>query len=221
MRILFLAILFFIITSLSAQQKFEFGVIGGTSYYMGDLNHDILFANPGMSIGGKINYSITRRYQLDFDLTYGEFSGAGYKYLYEGAYEIVPHSFSAQMLDIGLLIEFDFLPFDNTTKKKDNYTFFVLGGLGYSFPMGGTYTGNPHFNLPFGIGFKVCPVKRLSAGVEWKYKKTWNDNVDGVESRENTVYKATIQNNDWYSYAGIFVVYRLFYREGDCPAYWN
>lgn len=221
MRYIFLFLFIFSLVNINAQQKFEFGVIGGTSYYMGDMNHDIPFLNPQFSLGGKINYSLTRRYQIDFDISYGQFSGNGDKYLYEGVYAVVPNSFSAQLLDLGLMLEFDFLPFDNTTKLKNNYTFFVLGGLGYSFQMGGNYFTGPHFNLPFGVGFKYCPVKRLSVGLEWKYKKTWRDNIDGVEDREFGAYKSVLQNNDWYSYAGLFVVYRLFYKEGDCPVYWN
>lgn len=214
-------VFFFVFLLANCQQKFEFGFLGGASYYMGEFNRNILFNNPKPSFAGKINYSITRRYQLDFNIAHSSFGGSGDIYLYDEGTAIANKSFSASIVDVNALLEFDFLPFDNTTKKKDNYTFYLLGGLGYSFPMSGAEGLGPHFNLPFGVGFKLCPFERMSLGAEWLYKKTWRDNIDGAVNRSTPAYSATIQNFDWYSYAGLFLAYRIFYFKGKCPAYWD
>ena len=39
-----------------------------------------------------------------------------------------------------------------------------------------------HFTIPFSLGFKFNAGKRLSAGVEWSPRKTFNDRIDGVEN---------------------------------------
>ena len=203
-----------------SQQKFELGGFGGVSYYHGDINSQKLFYAPQQSYGLKVNYTFTRRYSLNTSFYYGNFTASDLDFSNDYQRYIRQASFNASLLDVNMQFKFNFLPMDNTTRFKDNFTFFVSGGMGYTFFVKGTNYVKPHFTLPFGVGVEFCPIKRFSIGAEWSYRKTWQDGIDGVESIRTENYRSSIHNNDWYAYAGFFVVYRFFYKDWDCPVYW-
>ena len=60
-------------------------------------------------------------------------------------------------------------------------------------------------------------AKRVTAGAEWSFRKSFNDRIDGLENPSGV--HSVIHNNDWYSFMGIFITYKFFNFAGDCPAY--
>lgn len=101
--------------------------------------------------------------------------------------------------------------------------------------------------FPFGIGFKFH-TGRLALAFEWGLRKTFTDYLDDVSTTyvdpdllyaTNGVLAALIadrsvvnpgeintgrqrgnpSNNDWYSFAGITLSYKLSRKESVCPAY--
>jgi hypothetical protein len=72
-------------------------------------------------------------------------------------------------------------------------------------------------SIPFGIGIKINVTKKITAGAEWSFRKSFNDRIDGLENPSG-VY-SVIHNNDWYSFAGIFITYKFFNFAAECPAY--
>lgn len=101
------------------------------------------------------------------------------------------------------------------------------------------------FSLPFGVGVKFNTAKRIGINLEWGLRKTYTDYLDDVSGKyidpslilsEKGYVAAQLSdksitqeggNNagrqrgnsftkDWYSFAGIFITYRLNNRENAC-----
>jgi hypothetical protein len=122
------------------------------------------------------------------------------------------YSFSTNLLEFGTLLEFNFLPYITGQDQWLKSTY-IAGGIGYNFNLS---AGNNFLSIPFGAGFKFNITSRLSAGMEWTYRKTFNDMIDNTES---PLGKSFLHNNDWYSTYGLFITYKFFKFAADCPAY--
>jgi hypothetical protein len=130
------------------------------------------------------------------------------------------HSFEAVFIDLGIHLEFNFLPF--TVKRFEKAaTPYVTTGLAYSFVAGETAEIIGHPSLPFGIGFKIGWSQRLTTSVEWAARKTFTDDIDGLISTGQTLNRSFIHNNDWIFITGVTVSYKFFETKGDCPVYWK
>jgi hypothetical protein len=100
------------------------------------------------------------------------------------------------------------------------------------------------YNLLFGLGYKFNITRQVAAGLEWGWRLTATDYLDDVSgyypdpshllsqtSRDlsdrsaNPGQNAGLQrgnpnNNDWYSFAGFLVTFRLpSFKRTSCPAY--
>ena len=60
--------------------------------------------------------------------------------------------------------------------------------------------------------------KRLSGGLELSMRKTFTDEIDGVENIGLEGVKHPFGNNDWYMFTGIFLTYKIFEFRDPCPA---
>ena len=180
---------------------------------MGDLNHSQHFYSPGPAGGLIFRYNFNPRNSIRFNAIYASLSGDPADHLqpFPGANA---DPFSNGLIDVALATEFNFMPYKSTKLRKERYTPYVSGGIGYSIQFGSAQT----VALNFGGGFKYNITTRLSAGAEWSFRKTFSDELDGVVnigSENNTFF----HNKDWYSIVGIFVTYKIFDWGIDCPAY--
>jgi opacity protein-like surface antigen len=78
------------------------------------------------------------------------------------------------------------------------------------------------FHIPIGLGFKYSPWKRWTVGVEWQFKKTFNDDIDrfnNIKPSEinNNKKGSALMNTDWMSFLGVNISYRLAVKS-KCPA---
>ncbi|UCG27323.1 MAG: hypothetical protein JSV24_10145 [Bacteroidales bacterium] len=201
-----------------AQRNVDIGVFAGTNYYLGDINPSKQFYSPSFSVGGLCRYNLNPRYSIRGSVFYGGLSGddRDFDNLFQSRRDA---SFDANVLDATLQFEFNFLPYSTWGKRRE-FSTYVAGGIGFAFfNSSGGYTYE--LVLPFGVGFKINLAKRLSAGVEWGFRKTFYDELDGLENWSDPEYKGLFHNYDWYSVAGIFVTYKIFDARDDCPAYWD
>jgi hypothetical protein len=103
-------------------------------------------------------------------------------------------------------------------------------------------------SIPFGMGFKFHTMGRLGVSIEWGMRKTYTDYLDDVSTSyvdENILFAnnglesalfadRSINNpgnsninrqrgnpttNDWYSFAGVTLTYKLSTVKSACPAY--
>jgi len=209
------------IQHLQAQRKADIGFFAGTSYYMGDINTNRQFYQPALAIGPLYRYNFNPRSSLRFTGIYHQLKGNDLDFT--DPYKVARGaSFSGSYIDLALMYEFNFLPY-TTANRKLNYSLYIAGGPGYHIVMSSqNSTGispDNHFTIPFSLGFKFNAGKRLSAGIEWSPRKTYTDRIDGVENLTVDQQDHLVGNNDWYTFAGIFITYKIFKYREDCPTY--
>jgi hypothetical protein len=201
-----------------AQRNANFGLIGGVSYYMGDVNPSRHFYNPSYALGVIYRININPRYAVRGNVYYTTLSGSDLDFplLLHPDRPYEPVTFSTTLLDMNLQGEFNFLPFTPNIGKF-NYTPYVSTGLGFTMALSTDAGATHHLTFPLGIGAKLNISKKISTGIEWSFRKAFTDNIDGQENP--TGVQSLIHNNDWYSYLGVFITYKFFNYATDCPAY--
>lgn len=228
MKIRFVAFLslFMLISAftLSAQKfKNEFGFLGGTSYYLGDINHLRQFykAKPayGLMYRHTFNDYIALKTQAlrlglsaddaDFNNEYQQLRAA---------------SFDTHLIEAAGLFEFNFLPYNPPKRLK--FSPYVTAGIGMAFA-DNLELSNYFLALPIGGGAKIALGKRISMNIAWVYRNTGSDNLDDLPlvltSETRPLYSSKqmtkINTNDWYSTLTISLSFNFSGTKGWCPAY--
>ncbi len=213
----------FLLTSfnLSAQEKSDYGIFAGTSYYMGDLNPSVHYAMPSFAVGPIFRYNFNLHNSIRAHAFYHSLSGSDPNY--EGY--IPPGSapdFNAKFVDLGLDFEFNWKPY-RTANRKTVASPYVFAGLGYGLKVAGSGSlgsqTRSHITMPFGLGYKVNLGRWLSAGFEASARKVFSDEVDGFTNPPLDDVIAPFGNNDWYFFTGVFVTYKIFKFWEECHAY--
>lgn len=210
-------LLVFVLSTANAQRNADIGIFGGSTFYLGDLNPLVPFQDNSYSFGGLYRYNLNKRYAIRANLYYSNIKGSDINHKYP---QFQQTSFSTKLLDASIHFEFNYLPY-LPTKNKFDYTTYLSAGLGYSSVLGSNVNADSHPTIPFGIGFKINLSNRLSAGTEWTFRKTFNDNVDGLTNFNDPLETSLIHNNDWYSFIGLFITYKFFKFAENCPVYLN
>ncbi len=209
-----------------SQRNANLGMFGGTAYYMGDINPNKHFYRPRPSLGILYRLNFNKHYSIRLNGYYAYLSGSDTDFptMYHSDRQTQPVQFNTSLIDGTIQFEFNFLPYVPNSGNWES-TPYVSGGVGYSVITSSnastSYDGIknpvPHMTIPFGIGFKMNINRKVSAGLEWSFRKTFSDRVDFLinPSGETSLF----HNNDWYSFAGIFITYKFFKFAVDCPAY--
>ncbi len=209
-----------------SQRKSDIGLIGGTTYYMGDLNPSKQFYLPAYFGGALFRYNFEPRNSVRISAAYGKLIGnsAGYG---DPFVEQLRTEFITNITDLSANYEFNFIPY-KTANRKLKQSLYLTAGLGYYIVLNSTarpqpitgFTTRNHLTVPFGMGYKFNVAKKLSAGFEVTERKTFNDvSIDGIHNIDPEGVKALFGNKDWYTFAGIFITYKIFNYREDCPAY--
>jgi hypothetical protein len=210
------------VSSLVEAQKFytntDAGFFGGTSYYLGDINPRKHFYAPDLSFGALLKHNFTEHHCLRANIFYGKLKGDDSDFDNDfqqnrGA------SFNTSLIDIQIGYEFNFLRYI-VNRFQSGHTPYIFAGIGYSFIVSSTAEeAENHLTIPFGIGYKYRITPRIGVGCEWGLRKTFTDKLDGVLNPGPEGSYSRSHNNDWYSFAGIFVTFRIFEKNTSCPAY--
>lgn len=214
----FLFILLLVLPSkqISAQRKSDIGLIGGASYYMGDINHTRHFYMPSAAGGIIYRYNLNPRNSFRFSGIYTTLAGSDSDF--EDAFQQQRNiSFKTSIIDLAINTEFNFRDYQPTKLRRDRYSPYVSAGIGYASVLSTTVDAASAATLNFGGGFKYNLSRRWSMGVEWTFRKTLSDELDGTENigTEEGVF---FHNNDWYSIIGFFITYKIFNWREECKA---
>ncbi len=196
--------------SLFSQERKDVGFTLGSSYYTGDFNPGTPLYSPSPAFGLLFRYNLSEMYSLRASLVYGGLKGAAPSDSYIPS---VKRSFSTSVIGAEALFEMNFLKFNTTDHFKNNFAPYVLLGVG-----GAIVNGKVIPQVPFGVGVKYALGGRIAIGAEWKMHKTFSDSIDGYVNPSATS-NSIVHNNDWFSFVGLFVTYRLFNGDFVCPAY--
>lgn len=195
------------------QKMSDIGIIGGASYYLGDINHSRHFYSPSPAGGLIYRYNFNPRNSIRFHGIYARLKGD--PAITGDPFPASPYeAFTTDLVDMGLSTEFNFMPYETTKIRKDRFAPYVEGGLSYAIVFGGESTTA----LSFGGGLKYNITRRLSGGLEWSFRKSFSDLLDGLQN-VGTQNNVIFHNKDWYSIVGVFVTYKIFDWGLDCPAY--
>ena len=192
------------------------GVFAGACYYMGDVNPRRQFYSPDLSLGAMVKYNFTENHTLRFNAFWGQLKGNDLDFKNEYQ-QMRAHSFETTLLDCHVGIEFNFIPYI-VNRRATAHAPYIFAGVGYSLILSSTSgMAVNHATIPFGVGYKYRFSNNISVGGEWGFRKTFNDMIDGlITPGAEDSYVAT-HNNDWYSFAGVYITFRIFEKGTKCP----
>ncbi len=191
----------------SAQKKFEvsreFGFVGGTAYYIGDLNPYRHFGGD-LSFGGGAMYreNLNRRWSIKGQAFYGVI-GASDANARDEWRQNRNLSFRNEIIEVSATVELNYKDYQigNPQAKFSPYLFLGLGVFSHKpqaeyngrwvelQPLGTegqrtTAGGEPYalsgMVLPFGVGVKLNLFSVVALSVEWGMRRTWTDYLDDV-----------------------------------------
>ena len=207
-----------------AQPSVDIGVFGGAGTYFGDMTKIDLQKSINPAYGGFVRFNFNPRYALRFNVINGTIGA-------EGEFDYQPNpldkfwSFNKNVLDISLDFEWNYLKYI-VGDKDTPWTTFLYGGVGMQTYKYNIVTLNSQIDgseitptIPFGLGVKYNLSKRWGIGFEGGLRKTFSDKLDNLDDPlsyktvDGVQIKFTDQlhNNDWTSYVGIHLVYKLIY----------
>ena len=214
-KIHWLLLLLFLPLSISGQRNSDYGVFGGVSSYIGDINPTRLLYSPLPAGGIFYRFNLNPREALRTNIFIGGLraNDLDFKNAFQQARAA---SFSGTVGEWALQFEFNFFPYSTEGKLWD-YTPYFAAGAGIAFVNTTVFTYVPV--IPFSFGFKVNVYKNVGLEAEYGFRKTFYDNFDGLKDLVASSDNGWIHNNDWYTFTGIAITWKFYNKLAGCPAY--
>jgi Domain of unknown function (DUF6089) len=214
-RIHWLLLFLFLSLSLSGQRNSDYGVFAGVSSYLGDINPNRLLYSPLPAGGIFYRLNLNPRQALRTNLFIGGIraNDLDFKNAFQQARGA---SFSGTVGELAMQFEFNFLPYSTEGKLWD-FTPYFAAGAGIAFINSASFKYIPV--IPFSFGFKVNVYKNIGLEAEYGFRKTFYDNFDGLNDLVAPSDIGWIHNNDWYTFTGIAVTWKIYNKLAGCPAY--
>ncbi len=207
--------MFIPVIPLNAQKDSDYGVFGGVSYYMGDINPETPFYASSPAFGIMYRYNLHPRHSIRTNIFYGGIRADDLDFDNDFQ-QARAQSFQSSLLEFAVQFEFNFLPYTTTGKWWDYSPYFAIGGgLCFSNSLSLNYTPV----IPVSVGFKVNIYKNTGLEVEYGFRKTFYDNFDGLVDNIRPDHHTWTHNNDWYMFAGVTFTWKMFHNMLSCPAY--
>lgn len=202
--------------SVTGQRNADYGIFGGISSYLGDINPSRLFYSPLPAGGIFYRYNFHPRHALRADLLMGGLRGNDLDFKNDFQQNRAA-SFTGSTGEMVLQFEFNFLPYTTAGKLWDWSPYFAAGA-GVALIISPELSVQPV--IPFSGGIKVNVYKNMGLELEYGFRKSFYDNFDGLKDEliDPDDY-AWLHNNDWYSFFGIGFTWKIYNRLAGCPAY--
>jgi hypothetical protein len=200
---------------LFGQRKGDFGIMGGITSYFGDINNNRIFYSPHPAGGIFYRYNFHPRHSLRTSIIFGSISGNDLDFDNDFQ-QTRAASFSSNIGEAAMQFEFNFFPY-STQGKQWNYSPYIAAGAALAY----VGSAEPAFvpAIPITLGFKINIRKNIGLEAEYGVRKTFYDNFDGLVDRVSPEDVGWINNNDWYTFAGISVTWKFYNKLAGCPAY--
>lgn len=200
---------------ISGQRNADYGITAGTTSYIGDINPGRLFYSMQPAAGIFYRYNLHPRQAFRINLLAGGLSGNDLDFMNDFQ-QARASSFSGFVGEWSTLFEFNFFPY-HTQGKRWKYTPYLAAGAGITFINTTTFTYT--FVLPFSSGFKLNFYKNLGVEAEIGFRKTFYDNFDGLTDLTDPADHGWLHNNDWYTYTGLSITWKIYNKLAGCPVY--
>ncbi len=214
-RISCLFCFFLLAANLAGQRNADYGIMGGVTSYLGDINPERLLYAPSPAGGIFYRYNFHPRQAIRADILYGgvKANDLDFKNSFQQARQ---KFFSGSVTEFALQYEFNFFPY-STSGKLWNFSPYFAAGIG------GAYVNTVASKfipvIPFSIGFKVNIHKNVGLEAEYGFRKTFYDNFDGLKDFIAPSDYSWTHNNDWYTFTGLAITWKFFSKLAGCPAY--
>ena len=231
----------FLFTTLTAEAQYglEVGFNGGVSYYMGDINYSRQFYHPRMNLGGSLKFHFGTRvtFRVGYFFTSLHGSDADFNNVFQ---QVRNKTFSVNLNEVSAQAEINFLPYNYGDVARNSFTPYLQVGLAGTLV---TRKNSDEKNfvtmaLPFGMGFKKNILPRLVFSVEWAFRWTISDMIDGISNESikkdyEAAYGQQLSEDinmkqlgfrytkDWYSVALVGISYTFKIGGVGCPAYYK
>lgn len=214
-RIHWILLFLFPALTLYGQRNADYGIFAGTSSYLGDINPTKLFYSPLPAGGVFYRYNLHPRQAIRTSLFMGKLkaSDSDFKNSFQQTRDA---SFKATVSEFSIQFEFNFLPYSTEGKLWD-YTPYIAAGGGLAVVNSKSFAVIPA--IPLSLGFKINIYKNLGLEAEYGLRKTFYDNFDDLKDSVAPSDYAWLHNNDWYSFAGIAITWKIYDKLAGCPAY--
>jgi len=191
---------FVLFAFISQAQTLELGVVGGGSYYLGELNPGLPFANTQAAFGVSARYSNSSRWSYKLTYMRGKVTGSDNQFSGVTNREL---SFKSNLNDFALVAELSFWDYF-TGSKNDYFAPYLFAGVGFftftpmsldgvklrplgtegqNDPTVGQDPYNPYsVSIPFGLGIKYSVSRRIGLNLEWGMRKTFTDYIDDIST---------------------------------------
>ena len=201
-KALFILTLIIITLPAIAQRSADYGVSAGIVTYLGEQNPLNTFFKPGPAAQIFYRYNINPRQAVRANLMGGYVTPLG-----------------QPIGELGATYEFNFFPYSTFRSRHVDYSPYIAGGaaISYMSPAG------PFLSIPFSAGFKVNVTNQVGVEIEYGFRKTFTDKLDGLyqitDPGGEPVDQSRIHNNDWYSFLGVSVTWKMYNKLAGCPAF--
>lgn len=186
--------------SVSQAQVVDIGLLGGGTYYLGDLNPHRQFLLTKPAYGGLIRFVIDDRWSARFSLMRGQIAGDD---AISGTNELRNLRFRSSITELSLTAEINFLEYFTGSQIYYFSPYLFAGPAFFIFNPKAPYQGemlalrdlstegqksdSDKYSLyggavVFGFGIKYSINKRLGLAVEWGMRKTFTDYLDDVST---------------------------------------
>ena len=197
-----IAILIILALPALPQRSADYGVSAGVITYLGEQNPLNAFFKPGPAMQLFYRYNFNPRQAVRANLLGGYMTPLG--------------SFAGEL---GATYEYNFFPYSTFRSRHIDYSPYIAGGAALS--MAGK--SGPFLSVPFSAGFKVNVANQVGVEIEYGFRKTFTDKLDGqfeiTDSGGEPVDKTWTHNNDWYSFLGVSVTWKIYNKLAGCPAF--
>jgi hypothetical protein len=180
----------------------EIGLWGGGSYYIGDLNKTH-YSCTHFAGGFLYRRNFNKRLTLRMNVSYGTVSGAD-SLAGDDAIKSRNLSFRSRVVEIGPILEVNFISYAPGNTRKDFASLYLFAGLNYFNmnpqgkledewfdlqPLGTEGQGSEinskeyklnQLSIPLGIGLRWNITKRICLSLEYGIRKTFTDYLDDV-----------------------------------------
>ena len=221
-----------------AQYGLEIGFNAGVSYYMGDINYARQFYHPRHNLGASLKFHFSNRVILR--LGYFNTKLVGRDADFNNTFQQVRNKeFGVSLNEISAQAEINFLPYIYGDVSRNSFTPYMQVGVAGAF-VGRTANDDDFFTMaiPFGFGFKKNILPRLVLSIEWAFRWTISDMIDGITNESikkdyqlaygtpltediNMKQLGFRYTNDWYSVALVGISYTFKIGGLGCPAYYK
>jgi len=209
--------IFLFTVSIASAQLYEGGVFLGGSNYIGDVG-STAYINPNrIAVGGVAKFNWTPRITFRGTFIYTRLHASDNKAESSFRNNRIPSLiFSNAIVEGSLGIEFSFFKY-SLSKIGYTSTPYIIAQIGAV-----NYTINSinaerkritSLALPVGLGYKMKLAQNIGIAFETSFRYTFKDAIDGNNHEILGLDFGSADNNDWYVFTGITIVY-AFGRPG-------